>query len=547
MASPVLERHLADLRARVKAKVKRDCEEDLYTFFEQAWPHFDSVEFMGNWHLEVLCHHLERVTYGHERRLIINVPPRTAKTALISVVWPLWCWIQDEKLDTCGPGTKFLCASYSYELSVESAEKSRRLMNSDWFQGNWGDKFKIFADANRKDNFVNNHNGARISTSVGGTITGRGGSIIIVDDPNSGDDANSQASRETVKRWWDETLSTRLNDPRTGAFVVVQQRLHQEDITGHIISTSTTDWTHLKFPMRYEDTDTACRDDIRTVDGELLWPERWGEDQVKDLEDRLKEFAAAGQLQQRPTIRGGSIIKDEWWQNWEGKNSPPMDYVIASLDTAMTVREKADFSALTVWGSFQSPGAILIGEDGSYDFSGVTVYERETGENWTSIPSTTPKLFLCGAWRAKLTLPDLVEKVIATCLKWRVQVLLIENKAHGHAVEQTIRDLTRNLPFGITMFDPRQYGDKAARLYSVQHLFQEGLVYAPTEKDYANMVIEEMSAFPQGAHDDLCDSSSQALHHMRQRGFVSRPIDTATNTLRSLTNRRGSQKALYET
>jgi len=933
MANPAIMRVLNDLRAKRKQQLKELAEGSLYEFFKQSWPYFDSVDFMGNWHLEVVCDHLEAVNRGEIKRLIVNVPPRTAKTALIGVAWPLWTWIQDERSDTIGPGAQFLFASYSYDLSVKSAEKSRRLLFSKWFQENWGDKFSILADSNRKDDFVNDYNGGRLSTSVGGTLTGLGGSIIVClpyeemiytdqgfmeigkvveqripckvaswngasvvwrrilkyernpgrptvlvkhgagqfrcttdhpvyiegrgfipasdirpgdrlkalslpvvrrghegegscepvgvlqselpnetkdiqsrfgglkavrglwdshvqkpvsleeirtrpvlqqgmsrqglfwgkeprmegrsrrgsvskmlqaflektgrcqdikilqqfmsvalsmghkwktagrktvramcttiqatdrqeqvlfdgvqrqgtfnpniwkrewplssrrggdtisarldenvqakdkgqgrqcmpyvrhdagekrasslrssyrlqqgefgsqepdnslpilpwadarttirapevetsivegvedggfepvtynvnvdidhnyfaggilvhncDDPNSAQDAESKAVRETTNLWWDEALSTRLNNPKTGAFVVVQQRLHEEDITGHILASTADDWTHLMLPMRF-DAGRACPADIRTEDGELLWPERFGEKEVGELEKRLGPTATSGQLQQSPSPRGGGIIKTEWWQDWPSKQTPPLDYIVASLDTAMTEKEESDYSALTVWGSFQDSGAIIGDEFGGYDFVASneprdrSLFGQESRERMSVVSASLPKILLLNAWRERLGLPELVEKVISTCIRYRVDVLIIENKAHGHAVNQTIREMLARKPFSVVMYDPRQYGDKSARLYSIQHLFSEGLIYAPLEKAWADMVIQEVANFPRAKNDDLVDTVSQALQHLRQRGFAPRREDAVSSVTERLRH-RGAAKPLYNT
>lgn len=541
MAHPLLERTLKDLREKRKTQLKEMAETSLYEFFRQAWPYFDSVDFMGNWHLESICQHLEAVNRGEIKRLIVNVPPRTAKTALIGVAWPLWTWIQNDRIDTNGPGAQFLFASYSYDLSVKSAEKSRRLLFSKWFQDNWGDKFKILADSNRKDDFVNDYNGGRLSTSVSGTLTGLGGSIIVVDDPNSATDAESKAVRETTNVWWDEALSTRLNNPKTGAFVVVQQRLHEEDITGHIMASSSEDWTHICFPMRF-DSSRPSSADIRTVEGELLWPERFGEAEVSGLEARLGPTAAAGQLQQMPAPRGGGIIKRDWWTDWPSKYMPPFDYVIASLDTAMTDKEESDYSAMTLWGTFQSGGTVVGDGNEGYDF--ISGGDDDYGRT-PVVSSSLPKILLFYAWRERLALPALVEKVVENCLKFKVDVLVIENKAHGHAVNQTIREMTARKPFAITMFDPRRYGDKSARLYAVQHLFSEGMIHAPKEKGWAEMVITEVEHFPRGAHDDITDTVSMALQHLRQRGFAPRKEDAVEGIVGSL-RFKPKRGALYD-
>lgn len=542
MASPVLERHLADLRARVKAKVKRDCEDDLYEFVRVFWHVVEPANpLIEGWVMEAICLHLQAISNNEIQRALINVPPGCSKSLLSCVFFPAWEWGPRNM-----PSLRYAAFSYTSTLTERDNGRLLQLINSPLYREYWGDRFSVYGGEVK---VKNSHTGWKLATSIAGVGTGERADRLLLDDLNNVKESESKAILENTNKWIREVMPTRLNHLGKSAIVNIQQRTAEDDATGTLIA-ARDDWTWLMIPMRYDPmrhcTTAIGWEDPRTYENELCWEDRFPTVEVAALEREMGPYAWAGQMQQSPSPRGGGIIKTEWWQNWEGKQSPPMDYVIASLDTAMTEREDSDYSALTVWGSFQSPGAILIGEDGSYDFSGTTTYERETGDNWSSIPSTTPKLFMAAAWRERLNLPALVEKVIATCLKWRVQVLVIENKAHGHAVLQTIREMTANLPFGITMFDPRQYGDKSARLYAVQHLFSEGLVYTAVEKSWADMVIQEVGAFPRGANDDLVDSCSMGLQHMRQRSFVSRPIDTATDTLRGLMGKKGAPRALYE-
>ena len=293
--------------------------------------------------------------------------------------------------------------------------------------------------------------------------------------------------------------------------------------------------------VRHCSTDIGWSDP-RSIDGQPCWEDRFPSVEVVKLEKEMGPYAWAGQMQQSPAPRGGGIIKTEWWNDWPAKQTPPLDYIVASLDTAMTEKEESDYSALTIWGSFQSGGTIVGDENMGYDFvaGGVSFDDEETTRQAVT-QFSIPKILLINAWRDRLSLPALVERVLATCVKFRVDALLVENKAHGHAVTQTLREMFANTPFSIVMFDPRKYGDKSARLYAVQHLFSEGLIYAPLEKAWADMVVNEVANFPRGAHDDLVDSCAQALHHMRQRGFASRKEDAVTNAVNQLRFRKKSQ------
>ena len=529
-----------------------DCEERLYKFLQKAWPHIESAPFTPGWPMEAVAEHLEAVASGDIRRLIINIPPRCSKSTLTSVMFPAWVWAQPEDKwgATRGPGVKFLHASYSQQLSLRDSVACRRLIESDWYQERWGRNFSLTSDQNTKGRFDNNRSGSRLATSVGSSLTGEGGSIIVVDDPNAAQEAFSEATIQTTIDWWDSALSTRLNDPKTGAFIVIQQRLSEEDLTGHILSKDVGEWTHLCLPMRYEwqrHTHTVLRvdeegyqivwDDPRGCDedgeplvevtdegervpispeaqvelddreGELLWPERFGEREVSILERQLGPWAAAGQLQQRPEPKGGGIIKREWWQPWEAASYPPMDMIIACLDTAYTTKTENDPSAMTVWGIFSGD---IVAQN----------MKQVGGWDARTYAESHPRVMLMYGWQGRYELHDLITKVAETCQRMHVDTLLIENKAAGHSVAQEMRRLFGGSRFGIQMYDPKSQ-DKLARLYSVQHLFAEGLVYAPI-KSWADMVINQVGQFPKGKHDDLVDTVSMAMRHLRDTGVLIR-------------------------
>lgn len=261
------------------------------------------------------CEHLEAVGTGHIKRLIINIPPRHMKSISVAVAWPAWAWIQDRsKGPLMGPNIGFLANSYAQTLSIRDNVKCRRLIESPWYQKNWGDRFALTSDQNTKIKFENDQGGYRIATSIDGTSTGEGGDICLVDDPISAKDAGSETVRQRVMEWWDGTMSSRLNDPKTGAYVVIMQRLHEQDLVGHILDKQDEDWVHLCLPARYESNHPAVYDlDPRSTDGELLWPARMGEKEVAKLETSMGSYVAAGQLQQRPAPREGGMFKRRWF------------------------------------------------------------------------------------------------------------------------------------------------------------------------------------------------------------------------------------------
>lgn len=443
----------------------------------------------------------------------------THNSSICSIAFPAWIWAQKHISSTSGPGVPLLHASYALSLAMRDSVKCRRLIESPWYQSLWGDRFSLVGDQNTKGRFQNDKKGERLITAVDARVTGEGGNIIVVDDPNAANEALSEASIYACTEWWDGTMSTRLNDSKTGAFVVIQQRLGESDLTGHILETD-TGWTHLCLPMKYEPERSFVSsigwEDPRTEPGELLWPDRFDAQQVVELEKRLGPWKAAGQLMQRPEPQGGGVIKREWWEPWPDAAYPPMDFVIAALDTAYTVKTENDFSAITVWGIFS--GDVIaqttkqIARDGDVSDSPAREYTQQHA-----------RVMLMHAWQERLELHDLVVKVAKTCKDMKVDKLLVEDKAAGHSVAQELRRLFGYENFAVQLFNPGAF-DKLARLYSVQHLFAEGMVYSP-DRSWSDQVITQCATFPKAKHDDLTDTVSMALRHLRDIGMLTRPVE----------------------
>ena len=561
------------------------CEDRLAKFIENAWKYMDPSPFKMGWPIEAVADHLEAVTKGHIKRLIINIPPRMGKSSITSVAFPAWTWAQRRISPTSGAGVRFLFASYAHNLALRDSNNTRRLIRSSWYQRNYGDRFKLLPDQNSKTRFDNDKGGSRLATSVGSALTGEGGNIIVVDDPNNAKEAFSDAVIQGTIDWWDQALSTRLNDMKNGALVVIQQRLSESDITGHVLSKDHGDWTHLCLPMRYEwrrhcstwvgfdekgkdkwfDDPRGCDDakvPLVEVDedgarvavdaeaeeflenereGTLLWPERFGEREVRQLERDMGMWTAAGQLQQRPEPKGGGVIKREWWQPWEGANYPEMDMVIACLDTAYTEKTSNDFSALTIWGVFSGQAARqaenYIKREGRGEYKLQSNVEAEDKFdsalavkfklNMANQYEAFPRLFLAYAWQARLELHDLVQRVASSCRQFKVDRLLIENKAAGYSVSQELRRLYGHEDWAVQLVDPKGQ-DKLARLYSISHLFEEGLVHAPNMK-WAEEVITQVSQFPKGKHDDLVDTVSMGVKYLRDTGILVRQPEWAAD------------------
>ena len=495
---------------------RADCEDSLYLFLRNAWKYMDSSPWRDGWPIEAVAEHLQAVVDGDIKRLIINIPPRMGKSSITSVALPAWTWAQPDRSPTSGPGVQFLHASYANQLSLRDSVKSRRLIESPWYQKMWGSRFKLNSDQNTKSRFSNDQGGERLITSIGAAVTGEGGSIIVIDDPNAAGEAFSDAIIETTIDWWDSTMSTRLNDPKTGAYIIIQQRLAENDLTGHILSKDIGEWTHLCLPMRYEPDRSFVSSigwkDPRAGDGELLWPDRFGDAEVKRLERTLGPFASAGQLQQRPEPAGGGVIKREWWQLWDEASFPPMDFIVASLDTAYTIKTSNDYSALSVWGVFTSETKATAGR--MVDSNGRPMYVDRT------YAEPAPKVMLMHAWQVRMELHELVEKVAKTAKALKIDKLIIENKAAGISVSQELRRLYGNENFAVQLYDPKSQ-DKLSRLYSVQHLFAEGMIFAP-DRTWADQLITQVGQFPKGKHDDLVDTVSMSLRHLRELGMLVR-------------------------
>lgn len=270
----------------------------------EAWHVIDPGHpFVDNWHLKLLCDKLESVTRREIKRLIINVPPRSGKSSIVCVLWPVWTWLQD-------PTHQWLTISHSGTFATRDALKSRRLLQSPWFQERWADRFQLTGDQNQKTRYENDKRGYRIALGITGGITGEGADTVLLDDPMDRDAAHSELERERANVTYDEAISTRLNDPATGAIVVVMQRLHEDDTTGHLLNGEES-WDHVCLPMLYEpDHPQLCEADVRTEAGTPLWPERFTDAVVNAYRGKGSYFFA-GQMQQRPSPLGGGIWKPD--------------------------------------------------------------------------------------------------------------------------------------------------------------------------------------------------------------------------------------------
>ena len=459
----------------------------LREFIKSSWGTIEPArDFYDNWHIDAISEHLEAVAHGDIKRLIINVPPRHMKSISVAVALPAWVW-------TIMPQKRFLFASYALSLSVRDSVKCRRLIDSQWYKTHFGQTFELTSDQNQKQRFENDKTGYRIATSVDGALTGEGGDIIVIDDPHNVREAESSAVRESVLDWWDQAMQTRLNDPKTGAFVIIMQRVHENDLTGHILKDEYNDWDHLCLPARYEighpspTRSSLGFTDPRTKEGDLLWPERVDEKTLSNLERSLGTYASAGQLQQRPMPKGGGILKAEWWVPWDKPDLPDIEYVLQSWDTAFSTNEKTSYSARTTWGVFRMNGQI--------------------------------NAIVLDMWYDRVTYPELRNIAQESYEDYEPDAVLIEKKASGQSLLQDLRMA------GIPVIPYSPDRDKEARAHAASALLEDGRIYFPSDKKWSKDLIDICAAFPAGDNDDIVDTCTQAWLRLRKGWFVTHSTD----------------------
>jgi predicted phage terminase large subunit-like protein len=523
-------------------------ETSLIEFHKAAWPVFDPAPYVHGWHLDAIAEHLEAVSSGQIRKLLINIPPRHSKTLLASISWPAWLWAKQKQEGNplVGPQTKFLCLSYGDTLALDSAILMRRLVLSPWYQERWGSRVKLMGDQEAKSKFDNTAGGTRISASFDGTVTGRGGDIKIIDDPHKADEAESEVKREGVIRKYDGVLKSRMTDPKHTAEVVIMQRLNHQDLSEHLLDDG--EHVHLWLPAEFE-SDRRCTTvlgwtDPRQDDGELLWPERFGKAELAPFKRNPYEWA--GQWQQRPEVRGGAIIKREWWNPFwtdDGKIPVTPVYCVASLDAAYTEKSINDPSGFTIWSVFRDDK----GHSKIICLHAARFRLGIHGPHQERLPGELEKDFLAR------TKPQwgLTENVAHLCKRYRVDRLLIESKGPGISVAQSIRGMfsKQGLPFGIDLVNPGTL-DKVARVYAIQHLFSDNMIVIPTFGDgslreWGQMLVDECAAFPNGSTDDLVDSTSMALKHIRDRNLAVRIDERAAEEREIMSSVRKSPEPLY--
>ena len=475
----------------------------LYDFVKQAWHVVEpGTIFMPSWHIEQICKHLEAITHGKLRFLLINIPPRHSKSTIVSVMWPMWEWLID-------PTHKYLCASYSGTLSIRDNLKARRLVQSPWYQDLWGDRFQLAGDQNAKQRFENDKTGYRIATSVGGTATGEGGTRLILDDPHGAQDAQSDQMRGTALDWFDSVWSTRLNDPKKDAMVVVMQRLHERDISGHILD-DIKGWEHICIPAEWDGKTRKTvlgAYDPRKKKGELICPERFGPTEITTLKQLLGTYGTAGQLQQDPTPAEGGILKTDFFKLWPIGPLPQFEYILQSYDCAFTEKTTGDPTACSVWAVFTHKGARNV--------------------------------MLIDAWDEHLSYPDLRKRAITD---WTTEYggsnkqnpyararrpdrILVEAKASGQSLLQDLR-LAKVPAVG---YNPGN-ADKISRAHTAAPTLEMGLLWIPESTknpgqpvSWASAFLTQLRKFPVAEHDDYVDTFTQTIIYLKDDGWFELP------------------------
>ncbi|MFY9842932.1 MAG: phage terminase large subunit [Terriglobales bacterium] len=352
-------------------------------------------------------------------------------------------------------------------------------MNSAYYRGVFG--VRLSPRKQSVQEFLTTANGCRLATSVGGVLTGRGADFIIIDDPLKPDEAVSRTQRQAVNDWYDHTLYTRLNDKRTGCIIIIMQRLHEDDLVGHVMEQE--QWEQVRLPAIAEEDETHEIESLgrtRTVRrraGEALHPEREPLEVLENLRQTMGEYNFAGQYQQEPAPLGGGMVKAEWFRSYvPGEEPSRFDQIIQSWDTANKSAELSDYSVCTTWGQ------------------------------------KTKKIYLLHVLQRRMDYPDLKRAVCQQAERFHPTNILIEDKASG---TQLIQELIRDGVYSVTRYDPTM--DKIMRMHSVSSTIENGFVYLPTASDWRAAYLHELTTFPNGKHDDQVDSTSQALDWIKQQ------------------------------
>lgn len=499
-----------------------------YEFFKQAWHVMEgSLPLVDGWHIQAICEHLEACFEKKIRNLLINIPPRSAKSTLASIAFPAWVWIHNSE-------EKFIYGSYALHISTDQSVKCRRLIESPWYQERWGHLYKLAKDHNKKTSFENNKGGNRTATSTEAATTGLGANYIIGDDLNNVRDGDSELKKQSSISWLNNIASTRFNNLNSGVKIVIQQRCASDDVSGNIIDNDIDkQWRYLILPLEYEEnrkaktiilpsTNGKIWEDPRTKEGESLCPKRWTSEVIQNYKNVLGSRNYAGQMQQRPASIEGDLFKKSWFKWWKYSTPPEIEFTIQSWDTALTVNSTSSYSACTTWGIFRDHNYV---------------------EN----------IILLSMWKDRLEYPELRKMVKRLYFDYRdngkirnpkfqgrqIDMCLIEGKASG---DPLIQDLV-TAGIRAIAFDPNRYsnrnkdtarkaGGKEYRASLVAPLIEAGLVWLPANPPnydrllpYADTFLETIITFPSPQSNDIVDTMTQAFLKLKSGRYILNPRD----------------------
>lgn len=473
----------------------------LRLFIAAAWPLVEPATFISNWHIDAIAEHLEAVTAGDIKDLLITMPPRHSKSLIVSVLWPCWEWISI-------PSYRWVFASYAFSLSVRDSIKRRKILRSQWWMERYADRFQIAKEQDTKIRYENDKGGFQLASSVGGSNTGEGGERIVADDPHNIKSAESEDVRRAAVDWWNIVMSTRRNDVNTSARVVVQQRTHEGDVAGDIIEKG--GYTHLNLPTEFGFAGAPrCRtswtvkatgqphtwEDPRTEEGELLNPERFDANANERAKVDLGDYQYAAQHGQNPAPPKGSIIQSGWLRYYGGPSSMPipdwekcthMMTPLLSLDCSFKEHKDTDFVAGLGWAMFGADIYLMP----------ICIHRRMNfPDTIDAVAEFVGGKSLDGAKEFVGTYPF-------------IKIKLVEDKANGSAVIDTLR---HRIP-GMMPYEPGN-ASKTSRLQSASWRFRAGNIYLPHESiaPWISEYVYELCAFPKAKKDDYVDATSQAL------------------------------------
>lgn len=448
--------------------IDRMMRQDFVTFVARAFPYITGGgPLLANWHLDAIAYELERVREKRSLRLLVTLPPRNLKSIMISVAWVAWMLGRD-------PTLNFVCVSYSNELSGKLARDCRTIMQSPWYKRLFP-KTLLSEKRSAAYDFETTAGGGRLATSISGTLTGRGGDIIIIDDPIKPDEADSETTRKSVNDWYTSTLSSRLNDKGTGAIILVMQRLHENDLAGTLLETG--GWNHLTLPaIATEDAPiplTRGRMHLRRV-GDVLHAAREPLAVLDELKRSMGSVRFEAQYQQNPIPAVGNMILREWLKTYETPLvADAKGQIVQSWDTASKDGIHSDWSVC------------------------ITARVRRSS------------IHVLDVFRQKLAFPALLRAVHARAELYRPKVLLIEDAASGM---QLIQTLTQGRPRSVPMPIARKpEHDKQTRVASISAQIEAGMLHLPNQAHWLATFVHELLGFPNGRHDDQVDALAQLM------------------------------------